>query len=269
MDSHGDWVATVVQTIAPEATLNLKNIDTDPSNYIIAEPLQNSPENFVESLSTELAFEAFQELVQGGVPIINNSYGREREDYDTSSEFDTAVAGYISSYDPESTNLWQQAYESLDALFVWAAGNGAETCETLVSSRRLEDCNRWAAYVAGVRSNGNVIGLDDIWVGALQDGSDLMTDYSNHAGALANDFIVANDDVLAAGDGAGTSFAAPRVAGAAALVKQKFPNLTSQQLKKVLLQTATDLGVEGVDEIYGHGKLNIRGALSPYGKLSD
>ena len=94
-----------------------------------------------------------------------------------------------------------------------------------------------------------------------------MADYSVVAGDLKNDFIVAHDDVLATGDAAGTSFAAPRVSGAAALVRQKFPNLTSAQLKQVILQTATDLGDAGVDEVYGHGKLNILGALSPVGNV--
>ena len=98
--------------------------------------------------------------------------------------------------------------------------------------------------------------------------ADIITDYSLEAGALALDFIVANDDVLATGDAAGTSFAAPRVAGAAALVKQKFPNLNTQQLKQVLLQTATDLGLSGPDSVYGYGKLNINSALSPIGGLS-
>ena len=62
-------------------------------------------------------------------------------------------------------------------------------------------------------------------------------------------------------------FSTPRVAGAAALVKQKFPSLTSAQIKQVLLQTADDLGASGVDEIYGHGALNIMNALSPQGTV--
>ena len=82
-----------------------------------------------------------------------------------------------------------------------------------------------------------------------------------------NDFIVAHDDVLSAGDKQGTSYASPRVAGAAALVRHKFPNLASAQLKQVLLQTATDLGATGVDSTFGHGKLNIAGALSPQGTV--
>ena len=82
-----------------------------------------------------------------------------------------------------------------------------------------------------------------------------------------NDFIVAHDDVLSAGDKSGTSYAAPRVTGAAALVSHKFPNLASEQIKQVLLQTATDLGATGIDAIFGHGELNVAGALSPQGAV--
>ena len=106
-----------------------------------------------------------------------------------------------------------------------------------------------------------------MFVGALDDNGVSLASYSYYAGNLKNDFIVANDDVLSKGDAAGTSFAAPRVAGAAALVKQKFPSLTSAQIKQVLLQTADDLGSTGVDAIYGHGKLNVMNALSPQGKV--
>jgi subtilase-type serine protease len=53
------------------------------------------------------------------------------------------------------------------------------------------------------------------------------------------------------------------VAGAAALVRHKFPNLNGPQLKQVLLHSADDLGADGPDEIYGYGALDVLGALSP------
>ena len=57
----------------------------------------------------------------------------------------------------------------------------------------------------------------------------------------------------AAGWLSGTSFSAPHVAGALALLLQAFPSLTGQQALQILFQTATDLGAPGVDPIYGHG----------------
>ena len=56
---------------------------------------------------------------------------------------------------------------------------------------------------------------------------------------------------------AGTSASSPEVAGAAALVKQAYPNLTADQLKAYLMQAARDLGDAGVDNVYGAGELQL------------
>lgn len=58
----------------------------------------------------------------------------------------------------------------------------------------------------------------------------------------------------------GTSMACPHVAGAAALVKAKFPTFTPAQIRAKLRGTATDLGVPGTDTTYGSGLLNCDGA---------
>ncbi len=57
--------------------------------------------------------------------------------------------------------------------------------------------------------------------------------------------------------GSGTSSATPHVAGAAAVIRGAWTFLTAAQTAQILLQTATDLGVAGVDVIYGHGLLNL------------
>ncbi|MFC7538132.1 S8 family serine peptidase [Sphingomonas sp. GCM10030256] len=59
----------------------------------------------------------------------------------------------------------------------------------------------------------------------------------------------------------GNSFAAPAIAGAAALLKQYWPQLGGQEISKILLGTATDLGAPGVDQIYGVGVLNVENAF--------
>ena len=66
----------------------------------------------------------------------------------------------------------------------------------------------------------------------------------------------------------GTSYAAPRVSGKMAITSQKFPNLNAEQLVNLAKFTATDLGATGVDQIYGHGKINLTGMLSPIGRLN-
>jgi subtilisin family serine protease len=65
----------------------------------------------------------------------------------------------------------------------------------------------------------------------------------------------------------GTSMAAPHVAGAVALLHSQWPVLKNDPkvTRDILFETATDLGAEGVDPVYGQGLLNVAAAMSPLG----
>ncbi|MGI9510942.1 MAG: S8 family peptidase [Geminicoccaceae bacterium] len=67
------------------------------------------------------------------------------------------------------------------------------------------------------------------------------------------------------GVGSGTSFAAPYVAGAAAVVKAAFPGVSSRDVVDRLLLTAADLGTAGVDDTFGRGRLDLEAAMAPVG----
>ena len=67
------------------------------------------------------------------------------------------------------------------------------------------------------------------------------------------------------GTATGTSFAAPHVSGAIAVLKSVFPMLTAPDIVELLLMTATDLGNPGIDPVYGHGLLNLYEATRPQG----
>lgn len=60
----------------------------------------------------------------------------------------------------------------------------------------------------------------------------------------------------------GTSFAAPHVAGAVALLRQYNPNASADEIKLALLNTATDIGTLGEDNSAGMGLINIPAALA-------
>jgi len=64
------------------------------------------------------------------------------------------------------------------------------------------------------------------------------------------------------GFAAGTSFAAPAVSGVAALIKQRFPNISVGALKNRLAQSADDEGPNGHDPFYGRGFVNARRAVT-------
>ncbi len=66
----------------------------------------------------------------------------------------------------------------------------------------------------------------------------------------------------------GTSFAAPYVAGAAAVVWGAFPNKPGDEIVARLLSTADKSGEFGDAAIYGQGKLDLGAAMNPVGSTS-
>ncbi len=108
-------------------------------------------------------------------------------------------------------------------------------------------------------------------VGAVDKNLDLAS-FSNRAGNSQQAFLVApgvsvgtvNINNLFARV-SGTSFAAPYVAGAAAILLDLFPNLDAQDLFDILTQTAHDLGTNGRDATFGWGLVDIGAAIMPLG----
>jgi subtilisin family serine protease len=60
----------------------------------------------------------------------------------------------------------------------------------------------------------------------------------------------------------GTSFAAPIVAGIASLLVSKDPSLTLEELERVLLHSARDIDVGGIDQFTGYGLVDAASALA-------
>lgn len=101
-----------------------------------------------------------------------------------------------------------------------------------------------------------------------------IADFSNRAGAAQNSFIAAPGVDLrtfnhtgAAVQASGTSYSAPIVAAAVALLAQAWPELPAARLVQILLESADDAGAPGVDPIYGRGILNIGRAFQPAGPM--
>ena len=108
--------------------------------------------------------------------------------------------------------------------------------------------------------------------------------YSNTAGTITNiadRFVVANGTMPFSTNGVsvngsnfqpstsmGTSFAAPVVAGYAAVVMQKFPNLSAANTSNIILDTARTDTITGYSAaIHGKGEASLSRALAPVGSL--
>ena len=114
-----------------------------------------------------------------------------------------------------------------------------------------------------------------VLIAGATDSNKVLADFSNKAGSGSAYYLTAlgvevraNDQTGTAFLWSGTSFSAPVISGAVALLAQAFPNLTGAQIVDLLLRTTTDLGATGVDAVYGHGELNIAKAFSPQGQTS-
>ncbi|MHB8671704.1 MAG: S8 family serine peptidase, partial [Acidimicrobiales bacterium] len=88
------------------------------------------------------------------------------------------------------------------------------------------------------------------------------------ADGLASDDLALLEMGGGFGTGSGTSFAAPMVAAAAALVQARSPLLGAADVAGVLKGTATDLGPPGRDDQYGTGLLQAAAAVVAAGKLA-
>jgi len=98
---------------------------------------------------------------------------------------------------------------------------------------------------------------------------------SNQAGRAANHFVVALasrvrtiNETGAAILASGTSYAAPAVSGAIALLAEAFPSLTSAQIVDLVFSSARDLGAAGVDTVYGRGLVDLASAFAARGATS-
>jgi Subtilase family len=114
-----------------------------------------------------------------------------------------------------------------------------------------------------------------VLIAGATDSNRVLADFSNKAGNGSAYYLTAlgvrvqsNDEAGRSFYYTGTSFSAPVVSGAVALLAQAFPTLTGAQIVDLLFRTATDLGAAGTDTIYGRGELNLAKAFAPQGSTS-
>lgn len=128
---------------------------------------------------------------------------------------------------------------------------------------------------AGVPAGNNAVSHGLIIIAGSVGSDNLISDFSNRAGSGAQFYLAAVGEQVRAPDEnnvpffwSGTSFSAPQIAGAVALLAQAFPNLTGQQIVDILFTSARDAGTAGTDGTYGRGILDLTRAFQPLGATS-
>ncbi|WP_114521676.1 S8 family peptidase [Altererythrobacter sp. ZODW24] len=178
-----------------------------------------------------------------------------------------------------NANLRRAVSEAAAAgiVIVVAAGNDGDSTEAGI------DPDQPDPFGAGLLGAG---GANVIIAGSVNDTS-VLSDFSNRAGDLGASYLAARGERLCCAyeDGvlqtetdengdtfiflfSGTSFAAPQISGAVALLAQAFPNLTGAEIVEILLDSARDVGDVGTDAVYGRGILDIPAAFAPAGTTS-
>ncbi|MER2176450.1 MAG: S8 family serine peptidase, partial [Stenotrophomonas maltophilia] len=199
-----------------------------------------------------------QDLIAAGVKIMNNSWGGL---YWTNA---SATAPIAQEYRPFII--------SNGGLVVFATGNESKPNPSSMAALPSQ---------AGPGGSLPAADLERGWLSVTAvDTADpsRLASYANACGVAAR-YCLAAPGTVAYVDpankggtpeyyyGSGTSYAAPLVSGAAALVWQKYPYFTNDLVRQTLLGTATDIGAAGVDRTFGYGLLNIAKAINGPARL--
>ncbi|MBP1474190.1 S8 family serine peptidase [Frateuria sp. MAH-13] len=192
-------------------------------------------------------------LIADGVRVQNNSWG----------------GIYWDTTDPGSNQAFAQAYDDFvighDGLVVFAAGNESRTDPSDIAALPSLAPELERGWLVAVAADSN----------SAAAGNTQLADYSNACGKAMDYCLTAPGDVIVSdkdyptGDSSkdywivsGTSFTAPQVSGAAALVWEAYPYFTNDMVRQTLLGTADDLGAAGPDAIFGYGMLNVGKAVN-------
>ncbi|MES2311712.1 MAG: S8 family serine peptidase [Pseudomonadota bacterium] len=251
---HGTWVSEIAAGtpfaqfpggIAPGASLVSARIISD------VEPKDDGSGNGNPVTAADADFFAQTlnpALINAGVQVMNNSWGGIY--WDTSNA--TINQAFAQAYQPFVVQH--------GGLVVFAAGNDSKSNPSDIAALPSVAPQLEAGWLVAVAVDSNH--------------PTQLASYSNACGKAMNYCLAAPGDVVVLDKDAnttgsqtywvvsGTSFAAPEVSGAAALVWQAYPYFSNDLVRQTLLGTARDLGAPGPDTTFGYGELDAFKAVN-------
>ena len=244
-DAHGSAVVSLM--IAPHDTFGIMGIAPNASVAIY------NPFDETNSAGWEDVETGVNALVANDARIINMSLGVPG--VVLSEEWSDILGGVVDNPYSEGT------------IFVKAAGNEGAVQTDDVAWGSQEALDR-LIIVGSTGIDGEIAG----WSNTPGEACAVIGGVCDEDNKLKYNFMVAPGEFILVSDGkggvmrqVGTSFSAPLVSGTAALIHGAWPwwKGHGEETVDVILQSATDLGEEGVDSVYGWGMLNVEAALSP------
>jgi len=187
---------------------------------------------------------------------------------DNGADVLTASLGWPHSMNPDRAT-WRAVCENsiaMGVVVVYAAGNEGSCCPPVDSVRTpgdvpaiitagATDCND---FIAGFSSRGPVT-----WENVPP-----YNDFPYPPGKIKPTVAAPGVNTESTSNNcsgyrtlSGTSMATPHVSGGIALLLQANPNLTHEEVKQILMDTALDLGADGVDNDSGAGRVQIYDAV--------
>jgi len=251
---HGTWVSEIAAGtpfaqfpggIAPGADLVSARIISDKA------PSDNgsTPPSTVTTSDAQFFGQVNSDLITAGVKVMNNSWG--------GITWDTTSASLNQAFDQAYSPFVNQQ----GGLVVFAAGNDSQANPSTIATLPNVAPDLAKGWLVAVAVNSN--------------NPTQLEGYSNKCGSAMDYCLAAPGDVIVLDKNTtstttnpsyyiveGTSFAAPQISGAAALVWQAYPYFSNDLVRQTLLGTADPLGGSQPNPTFGYGELDVGRAVN-------
>lgn len=248
-DAHGTFVSGLIA--ATKNNAGVHGVAYDAQLYVLRIADDNA--DFVPAAAMPAVM---TQAASAGVDVYNGSYG-----YDAG----VAIAPIEAELDAYETAI------SGGMILVFATGNdGAANPLMPAAMPYIKPANDASGlYILNTNAKDYSATASQLLAVTSVNSAGVISSFSNRCGVAAAWCLAAPGESVVStyigggyASGSGTSFSAPVVSGAVALLLEKYPSLTPAQIVTRVLTSATKTGIYADTSIYGQGLLNLSSATS-------